>query len=66
MNILAIPPFDGLGASTMTRRQREELEGKLDQARRLAMEPNDRLTGERLAQLIEELELELQDCRRVA
>jgi hypothetical protein len=49
----------------MTRRQREELKRKLAQARRLALEPNDRLTGERLAQLIEELEFRLHP-RRVA
>jgi hypothetical protein len=36
----------------MTRSQREELERKFAQARRLALEPNDRLTGERLAQLV--------------
>jgi hypothetical protein len=35
----------------MTRRQREELERKLAQTRTLALEPNDRLTGERLVQL---------------
>jgi hypothetical protein len=50
----------------MTRRDREELNRKLAQARRLAQEPSDPLTRERLAQLIEELELELQDRRRVA
>ncbi len=50
----------------MTRRHHEELERRLAQARRLAMEPNDRLTGERLAQLIEELELELRNSRQVA
>ena len=39
---------------------------KLAQARRLALEPTDPLTRERLAQLIEELESQLQDQRRVA
>jgi hypothetical protein len=43
----------------MTRR--EELNRKLAQARRLALEPTDPLTRERLAQLIEELEFQLQD-----
>ena len=38
----------------MTRRDREELNRKLAQARRLAQEPSDPLTRERLAQLIEE------------
>ncbi len=40
----------------MTRANRRELERKLEQARRLAMEPTDPLTRERLAQLIKELE----------
>jgi hypothetical protein len=50
----------------MTRRDREELNRKLAQARRLAMEPSDPLTRERLAELIEELEFQLQEPRRVA
>jgi hypothetical protein len=50
----------------MTRRHREELDRKLAQARRLALEPTDPLTRERLAQLIEELEFQLQDRRQVA
>lgn len=50
----------------MTRANRRELERKLEQARRLAMEPTDPLTRERLAQLIEELEIQLCDQRRVA
>lgn len=50
----------------MTRLERQELDRKLEQARRLAMEPTDPLTRERLAQLIEELEFQLQDQRRVA
>jgi len=45
----------------MTRANRLELERKLEQARRLAMEPTDPLTRERLAQLIEELEFQLRD-----
>jgi cytochrome c-type biogenesis protein CcmH/NrfG len=45
----------------MTRMSREGVERKLAQARRLALEPNDPLTEERLAQMIEELELQLQD-----
>jgi hypothetical protein len=45
---------------------REELDRKLAQARRLALEPTDPLTRERLAQLIEELEFQLQDPRQVA
>jgi hypothetical protein len=48
----------------MTRISREGVERKLAQARRLALEPNDPLTGERLAQMIEELELQLQDQPR--
>jgi hypothetical protein len=50
----------------MTRKDREELNRKLAQARRLAMEPTDPLTRERLAELIEELEFQLQEPRRVA
>jgi hypothetical protein len=50
----------------MDHRQRAELDRRLAQARRLALEPHDQLTRERLAQLIEELELELQDQRKVA
>jgi hypothetical protein len=42
------------------------LETKLEQARTLAMEPTDPLTRERLAQLTEELEFQLQDQRKVA
>ena len=50
----------------MTRAHDRELERKLEQARRLAMEPTDPLTRERLAQLIEELEFQLRDQRKVA
>jgi hypothetical protein len=50
----------------MNRRDHAELNRKLAQARRLALEPTDPLTRERLAQLIEELEFQLQDQRRVA
>jgi len=48
----------------MTRMSREGVEQKLAQARRLALESNDPLTEERLAQMIEELELQLQDQPR--
>jgi hypothetical protein len=50
----------------MNRRDREELERRLAQARRLAREPSDPLTGERLARLVEELEYQLQDLVHVA
>jgi hypothetical protein len=50
----------------MTRTSRQALERKLEQARRLALEPTDALTRERLAQLVEELELQLQHQRKVA
>ena len=50
----------------MSRTDREEINRKLAQARRLALEPTDPLTRERLAQLIEELEFQLQDQRKVA
>jgi hypothetical protein len=43
----------------MTRREREELERKLAQALRLALEPTDAITRERLAQFIEDLEFQL-------
>jgi hypothetical protein len=46
--------------------QHEELCRRLAQARRLALEPHDPLTRGRLAELIEELELQLQDQRKVA
>jgi hypothetical protein len=60
-------PRRPIGRSTqMTRANRLELERKLEQARRLAMEPTDPLTRERLAQLIEELEFQLHDPRKVA
>ena len=50
----------------MIRSDREELTTKLAQARRLALEPTDPLTRERIAQWIEELEFQLQGQRRVA
>jgi hypothetical protein len=50
----------------MTRSNRDELNRKLAQARRLALEPSDPLTRERLAGLIEELEYRLVEPRRVA
>jgi hypothetical protein len=50
----------------MTRTKRQTLERKLQQALRLALEPTDPLTRERLAQMIEELEFQLQDRRQVA
>jgi hypothetical protein len=50
----------------MTRVRREVLKRKLEQTRRLALEPTDPLTRERLAQMIEELEFQLQDQRMVA
>jgi hypothetical protein len=50
----------------MTRMDRQPLERKLEHTRRLALEPADRVTRERLAQMIEELEFQLQDKRKVA
>ena len=50
----------------MTRLRRAVLERKLEQTRRLALEPTDPLTRERLAQMIEELEIQLQGHRKVA
>ena len=50
----------------MDRRHREELDRRLAQARRLALEPSDPLTRERLAVLIEDLEFQLQRQRKVA
>ena len=49
----------------MMRRERKELEHKLAQTRKLAQEPTDQITRERLAQLIEHLEFQL-EARRVA
>ena len=50
----------------MTRSERQQLEQKLAKARRLALEPTDALTAERMAQLIEELEYRLQAQRFAA
>ena len=50
----------------MRRWAREELERKLAQARRLALEPTDPLTQERIAQMVEDLEFQLREQRRVA
>ncbi|SHG79771.1 hypothetical protein [Bradyrhizobium erythrophlei] len=50
----------------MTRTNGQALERKLEQTRRLALEPTDPLTRERLAQLVEELEFQLRDQRKVA
>jgi hypothetical protein len=50
----------------MTRTNRQALERKLEQTHRLALEPTDPLTRERLAQLVEELEFQLRDQRKVA
>jgi hypothetical protein len=50
----------------MSRRDREELNRKLRQAYRLAMEPTDTLTRELLAQQIEDLEFQLLGRRQVA
>jgi DNA-binding SARP family transcriptional activator len=66
VNILGTLAVYSAGAPDMTRSHREELNRKLAQARRLALEPSDSLTRERLAQLIEELEFQLQDQRKVA
>jgi TATA-binding protein-associated factor Taf7 len=44
----------------MMRRERKELEHKLSQTRRLAQEPTDPFTRERLAQVIEDLEFQLE------
>jgi hypothetical protein len=43
----------------MTRMDRQALERKLEHTRRVALEPTDPLTRERLAQMIEELEFQL-------
>jgi hypothetical protein len=50
----------------MDRNQQKELDRRLEQARRLALGPHDPLTRERLAELIEELELQIQNQRKVA
>jgi hypothetical protein len=50
----------------MTRMDRQALERKLEQTRRLALEPSDPATREKLAQRIEELEFQLQAQRKVA
>ena len=43
----------------MTRRERSELERRLAQAFKRALEPADAMTRERLAQLIEDIEFKL-------
>jgi len=43
----------------MTRREHHELQRKLVRTRRLALEPTDALTLERMAQAIEDLEYQL-------
>jgi len=43
----------------MMRMERHALERKLEHTRRVALEPTDPLTRERLAQMIEELEFQL-------
>lgn len=45
----------------MTRMARQALLRKLEQARRLSLEPTDLRTLEKRAQIIEELEFQLQD-----
>jgi TATA-binding protein-associated factor Taf7 len=50
----------------MMRMDRQALERKLEHTRRIALEPTDPLTRERLAQMIEELEFQLQDKRKTA
>jgi hypothetical protein len=60
MNIFAVPPSYRDGGDAMNQRG-EQLEKKLEQARRLAAEASDHLTGERLAEMIDELEAKLRD-----
>jgi hypothetical protein len=43
----------------MMRMERQALKRKLEHARKVALEPTDPLTRERLAQMIEELEFQL-------
>jgi len=50
----------------MYRRHREQLERKLAQALRLALEPTDPVTREKLAQSVEDLEFQLQSLLRKA
>ena len=50
----------------MMRLERKELQRKLAQTRRLAQEPTDPITRERLAQLIEDLEFQLEAGRLAA
>ena len=50
----------------MTRRDRNELERNLLQARRRALEPTDALTLERLARQIEDLELKTLELKLLA
>jgi hypothetical protein len=45
---------------------RRALERKLEQTRKLALAPTDPVTRERLAQMIEELEFQIRDMRKVA
>jgi hypothetical protein len=45
----------------MENSRREDLEKKIEQSRRLAAEPTDPVTKERLNKLVEELEKQLRD-----
>src|SRR6202022_4822937 len=59
------PAVQLAGALQMNRTKRLELERKLGQAYRLALEPTDPPTQKRLAPLIEELEFQPPDQRKV-
>ncbi len=48
-----------IGTTDMTRREHQELQRKLARARKLALEPADALTLERIAQAIEDLEYQI-------
>jgi hypothetical protein len=54
------------GTANMTRREHQELQRKLARARRLALEPTDALTLERIAQAIEDLEYQIVAGRTAA
>jgi len=60
MNNLALPVLLPIGSVAMLQKSdREELERRLEQARRMAKEPVDPLTKERLEQLVRDLEEQL-------
>jgi hypothetical protein len=58
-NLVDFPSYMNGGSAMTENGDRRELERRLEQARRMAKEPFDALTKERLARLIRDLEEQL-------